>query len=209
MKTWLIPISLAVLGSTARADQCEWLDDATAQKAKDVLVKSPKHLAFCEPCGDQAPGVPQRATSVEITAAEGDHAMVVVDGAPIDLAYVFVRTDDHHYRNLAALAGCPTTGVSPSLSIEAETPSGVMIRAGTDVLPPAPPPPPPPVVAVAPPAPAPAPQVYVYTSTTREIAWLPILLATAGGFLSGVSTTLVVIAMRRRRAMRPRAVELS
>ncbi|HEY5945079.1 MAG TPA: hypothetical protein VIV40_06285, partial [Kofleriaceae bacterium] len=140
MKAWLIPISLVVLADTAHADQCAWVDRWVANKANVVLDASPKFIEFCEPCGDKAPGVPQLAKHVDIATPETGYRELSINGKPIDIAYVFVKTDDTHYRNLAALAGCETTGVSPSLTIEAETKTGVLISADADRLPPPPPP---------------------------------------------------------------------
>jgi hypothetical protein len=72
--------------------------------------------------------VPRRAGKVSVETVE-DHTEVVLDGEPIDLAYIYLRTSDRQYRNLAMLAGCPTTGVSPRLRIDAATTTGVMIQA--------------------------------------------------------------------------------
>ena len=210
MKAWLIPISLGLLAGTARADQCAWIDAGVAAKARTIVERAPKVIDFCEPCGDKAPGEPHAVRATEVTAADGDFKELRVNGAAVDLAYVFVQTDATHYRNLAALAGCPATGVSPSLEIAAETPHGVLITADDGVLPPPPPivaaPELPPAVTPAPP-PAP-PAVYIYTSTTREVAWLPIALAGMGGLVTGAALVLLLVALRRRRAMRPRAAEL-
>lgn len=207
MKTWLlIPISLSVLAGTARADQCAWIDEAATRKAHAILTSSPTYIEYCEPCGDKAPGMPQRATSVDVNVVGDDYREVSIDGKAIDLAYVFVRTDDAHYRNLAGLAGCPATGVSASLDIADETPNGVLITAGNDPLDGTPPPP---AVVASPVAPlATPPQVFVYTTTTHEVAWLPIVLGAAGGFITGSAFTLVLLGLRRRRAMRPRATDL-
>jgi hypothetical protein len=218
MKTWLIPISLSIslplLGGTARADQCAWVEPAAAVKAQAILTDAPKYLEFCEPCGDKAPGIPQRATSVNITTPQGDYRELSVNGTPIDLAYVFVKTSDTQYQNLALLAGCPASGVSPSLAIAAETTNGVLITADdykpavpveqataiTSIPAYAPP---------APPAPPPAPHVYVYTTMSREVSWLALALAAGGGAITGSALTLLVLAARRRRDMRPRAMDFT
>jgi hypothetical protein len=212
MKAWLIPISLGLCAGTARADQCAWIDADVAAKARTIVERAPKVIDFCEPCGDQAPGEPHAVHSADVTAADGDFKELRVNGTAVDLAYVFVQTDATHYRNLAALAGCPATGVSPSLEVAAETKHGVLITADDDAVPSpitlpaiAAPPPPPPAPAVAPPAP---PAVYVYATTTHEIAWSVLALAAAGGLVTGSALTLLLVASRRRRTMRPRAAEL-
>jgi hypothetical protein len=212
MKAWLIPISLCLYADVAHADQCAWIDEAAAHKAQAVLAKAPKFIEYCEPCGDKAPGVPQAVKNITVAAAGGEFKEVSIAGKPIDLAYVFVKTDDLHYRNLAELAGCPATGVSPSLTIEAETRNGVMISSDQDRLPEqmVPVPAVPAYVAPAPPAPLPpAPQIYVYSTTTHEIAWLAVMLAGAAGFVTGSVLTMGLFAIRRRRAMRPRAMDIT
>jgi hypothetical protein len=208
MKAWLIPITLSLFTGTARADQCAWIEGAVAQKAQTLLTSAPKFIEFCEPCGDKAPGVPQRVQGVDLHAADGALFELTLNGKPIDLAYTFVKTDDTHYKNLAALAGCPATGVSRQLTIEPETTNGVLIMPSTE--------PPPPVTAVtavttlpAPAPPAPPPQVYIYTTTTHEIAWLAVMLAAGGGFVTGAALTLALVTIRRRRAMRPRAMDIA
>jgi hypothetical protein len=130
MKLALLLASAAMLSARpARADQCEWLDDATiARRAARELARNPEYVAFCEPCGDAAPGVPRWAGKVSVEAVD-DHTEVVLDGDTIDLAYIYLRTSDRQYRNLAMLAGCPATGVSPRLRIDAATTTSVLIRA--------------------------------------------------------------------------------
>jgi hypothetical protein len=210
MKTWLIPISLCLLVRSAHADQCQVIDEPTARKAQSILRTTPTYLEYCEPCRDEAPGMPKRATVVAVRPS-GDAKELELDGRPIDLAYIYVKTDDAHFANLAELAGCDATGVSSRLKIEAETATGVIISQGDPAPAPALVPVIPAVAEVVPPPVAPQlpPQVYVYSTTTREIAWLlPIALAATGGFLSGAALTALLFAARRRRAMRPRAAEL-
>lgn len=214
MKAWLIPISLCLAASPAYADQCAWIDEAAALKAQRILKSSPKFIEYCEPCDETAPGTPQVAKTVDVNdAGDGNYKEVSINGKAIDLAYVFVKTSDARYENLASLAGCPATGVSPSLTIEAETRTGVMITADND--PPAQGMTPVSEVpsfgerAVPPPVAPPLQQVYVYKTTTHEIAWLPIALAAAGGFVSGSALLILLIVMRRRHALRPRAVNLT
>jgi hypothetical protein len=209
MKAWLIPITLSLFTGTARADQCAWIDGAVARKAQTLLTSAPKFIEFCEPCGDKAPGIPQRVQGVDIHPADGELSELTLNGKPIDLAYIFIKTDDTHYKNLAALAGCPATGVSPSLTIAAETPNGVLITAAADPVPEPAKPEPATIVTSIPTPPAPPPQVFIYTTTTHEIAWLAVALAAGGGFITGSAMMLALVTIRRRRAMRPRAMDIA
>jgi len=185
----------AAAARAARADQCAWIDESVAERAAQALTRA-KYVEMCEPCGDKAPGVPTVADHVELRHhAEG--AELAIDGRTIDLAYVFVKTSDHAYSNLAALAGCPTTGVSPSLAIDQATAHGVLIHATTE-----------PVVAVAQPAPAPEeppPEVIYVVNERTEPLW-PVALASAGA--TALAFAALARVRRRRRAYEPRATSL-
>jgi hypothetical protein len=221
MKAWLLPISLSIaiplLGGTAHADQCAWVTKAQADKAQQILTSSSKFIEYCEPCGDPAPGIPQHIENANVMVPAASYWEVTLNGKPSDLAYVFVKTSDTEYKNLAKLAGCPVTGVSASLTVEPETPSGVLITADDKPAEqPEPPPPPPPAIAVTsiptvmmPVPPPPPPQVYVYTTTTHQVAWFAIALAAAGGLITGAALTLALVTVRRRHAMRPRAMDIT
>jgi len=204
MKVALLLASAAVLSARpARADQCEWLDDASiARRAARELASHPEFVSFCEPCGDAAPGVPQRANKVAVHTLP-DHAEVEIDGETIDLAYIYLRTSDRQYRNLAMLAGCATTGVSPRLRVDSTTPTGVLIRADR-VAPPAPA-----VAAVveAPVASAPVPEratIVFVESRDATRGWLVYV-----ALLGGVGALAAWRMARRRHAHVPRASKLS
>jgi hypothetical protein len=216
--TMILALGGILAAGTAHADQCEWIGDGDAAKAAALLAKQPKVIEMCEPCGDKAPGEPFVARTVEITRPsprDGDYRTVVINGHAVDLAYTYVKTSDDYYENLARLVGCPAEGVSPSLHIEAETPTGVMI-AVSDHAPPAAPapvenvePPAPPAEAIVVAAPPSPPQMIVYSTTyTQSISWLAVAIAGIGGFFAGGMVMLGAVAVRRRRAMRPRASDL-
>ncbi len=218
MKSVSIAFALGglLVAGTAHADQCQWISEAEAAKAASLLAKKPKVIAFCEPCGDEVPGVPFAAQRVAVERADGDFKTVVIDGKAVDLAYTYVQTSDRWYQNVAALVGCPVEGVSLLLEVQDETPNGVLITAGNGAPPPPaaappaqpvaePPVPVPPLVIAAPPA----PQTIVYSTTyTQSISWLAVAIAGIGGLFAGGMTMLGAIAVRRRRAMRPRASDL-
>lgn len=217
MRAWMITGAIAscAWATTARAEQCAVLDDATAARAADVLHRYPDIVSFCEPCGDVAPAVPARATRAATHLASGG-AEVLVDGRPIGLAYTYVKTSNHRYDNLAALVGCPTTGVSPSLAIDDASPTGVLIHASRAPVREAEPIPeravPPSAPAPAPgsaPAPAPASAIYIITSTSNTgVGWGAIIAACSMTTLLWWLGAAELRRHRRRRAMRPRATEL-
>jgi hypothetical protein len=174
--------SVALLSARpARADQCQWLDDPSiARRAIRELGSHSEFVEFCEPCGDTAPGEPRRANQVVMRTLDG-HREVAIDGETVDLAYVYVKMSGHLYRNLAMLAGCAATGVSPRLRVEPATSTGVLIRADLAPARPAPPAPrpAPPVTAAFELEPATAPRIiYVEPppdSTRRWLAGLALL----------------------------------
>jgi hypothetical protein len=203
MKLALLLASAAVLAaSPARADQCEWLDDASiARRAARELARNPEYVAFCEPCGDAAPGVPRRASKISVEAVD-DHTEVVIDGETIDLAYIYLRTSDRQYRNLAMLAGCPANGVSPRLRIDGATATGVLIQADRAATAP-------PVAtvaelpeAIAPPAER-ATIVFVESRDTAR-SWLVYV-----ALLAGAGAIAAWRIARRRHAHVPRASKLT
>jgi hypothetical protein len=200
MRSWTIPAALVavLVPAAARADQCQLVDADVAARAVAALANHPKVIQFCEPCGDKAPGEVAVASRVEKERDTSGDYQIVIDRREVDLAYTYVQTGPNKFENVAELAGCPTSGVSPSLKVDDATPTGVLITAdATPVQVAAPPPPPPP---------APPPTItYVYEQASLD--WLPILLAcsaTSGLWMLG---TLLLV-RRRRIAMRPRAVAL-
>jgi hypothetical protein len=187
----------------AHADQCQWLDDpAIATRAARELASHPEIIAFCEPCGDVAPGAPTTARSVVVHPLR-DHAVsLVVDGDSVDLAYLYVKTSAHQYRNLAVLAGCPTAGVSPSLGVEAATAEGVLIRPDHAALAPIAPP----AVTAAPPAVTGAPPTIVIVASAAPS--LAFLVLGCGATLAVLGSLALWLAARRRPGHLPRATRL-
>jgi hypothetical protein len=194
----------------AHADQCQWLDDpAIATRAARELAGHPEIIAFCEPCGDLAPGAPHTARSV-VTQPLRDRAVsLVVDGDSVDLAYLYVKTSAHQYRNLAALAGCPTRDVSPSLRVEAATADGVLIHADHAAMAPSAPP----VIAAPPPAVSATPRAVTAPPTTIVIVAsappsLALLILGGGATLAILGSLALWLAARRRPRHVPRATRL-
>ena len=201
MKPWTLSLVFvaAALPSVAHADQCQIIDSETADRALAALKNHPNVIQFCEPCGDKAPGEPVAANRVAKTRGTTAAYELTIDRREVDLAYTYVQTGPDRYENLAALAGCPTSGVSPSLVVAAATSSGVMIQADTT-----------PVTHVQLQTFDPPPQApeITYVIQTQPTNWLLILAAC--GAMTGMWTLAAIIFLRRRRvmAMQPRAVHL-
>ena len=134
MKILIAPAILMLAASTARADQCEWVTPDVAEKAQQLLATHPNVISFCEPCGEQAPGLPTPAASVFVLRSRhvGASAEVSINDASVDLAYTYVQTSPTRYENLALLAGCEAEDVSPSLTVGDETKNGVLIVPSTE-----------------------------------------------------------------------------
>lgn len=114
----LILLAAAFAPSLAFADQCAYLDAAAAERAVAVLKPGLSWITWCEPCGEATPGTARTIGEVKATPVpDSTYVEVSIDGAPIDLAYVFVqdRPGKPAYRNLASLAKCPAQGVSRSI----------------------------------------------------------------------------------------------
>ena len=204
MKVAFALASLAMLfARPAHADQCAWLDEpSVARRAARELMSHPEYAELCEPCGDQAPSVPRRAAKVRLHVFQGARE-VLIDEAAVDIAYIYVKTADRQFRNLALLAGCPTTGVSPRLVVQAATPTGDLIvadpgmrRAAAAV--PAPALAPEPLVAAALP-----PPTIVYVEAPESRRWLVVV-----ALLASLGAAVAWRQARRRMAHVPRAANL-
>jgi hypothetical protein len=102
--------------SIALADQCAWIDAAIAERAVRWLAPGTVVATQCEPCGERTAAWRVVGESSMRPTGSGSWE-VAIDGAPIDLAYVFVAEDARATTatNLAHLARCPATGVSREL----------------------------------------------------------------------------------------------
>lgn len=134
MKISLFVVGIAAtLGASApaHADQCAWLEDAAMlELAVTRLHTAGSYIGLCEPCGETIPGPPQAVGKIEVRKVSQAARVLSIDGRDLDLAYVYVETAPQRYENLAVLTGCPVDGVSPTLTVNAETSTGVMLFPG-------------------------------------------------------------------------------
>lgn len=119
---------LALVPAIASADQFAYLDIRQAMAALDALDHAPREVqAFCAPCGDaQATAIEDRDLGIARVwddrgsarpYADGDgrtYWEVEINGAGIDLAYVYVRTPAG-WENLALKLGLDATDVPRTL----------------------------------------------------------------------------------------------
>ena len=190
----LLVLPFLLVPALAHADQCELVSDEVATHALAVMHGHPNVIEYCEPCGDKAPGEPHQIDHLAKQRDTDGYFAVTLDKREVDLAYEYVQTAPSKYENVAALAGCPTSGVSPTLEVSDASDKGVLILPSET-----------PVAQAAPP-PAPAPTV-TYVLQEDHVSWIAILAACG---LSSALWALTILLLRRRRtlAMRPRAIEM-
>jgi hypothetical protein len=192
---YILPVLL--LPALAHADQCELISDQIATRALAVMQAHPNVVEYCEPCGDRAPGEPHRIDHLAKQRDTDGYYAVTLDKREVDLAYAYVQTAPSKYENVAALAGCPTSGVSPTLDVTDASDRGVLIVPSET-----------PVAQVAaPPPPAPTTTI-TYVVQEDHLNWLAVIAAC--GLSSGLWALTTVVLLRRRRtlAMRPRAIDM-
>ena len=122
---------LALAPAIASADQFAYLDVKQAVAALDALDHAPREMqAFCTPCGDaNAQAIAVRDLGIARVWDDGHSARpyadgdgrtfweVQVNGAGIDLAYVYIRTSAG-WENLALKLGLDATDVPRMLPPE-------------------------------------------------------------------------------------------
>lgn len=106
-----------ILCTSALADQCAYITKEQAQTAVSRLSLDLTIYSLCEPCGDKIPQ-PMTIESLGIETVDyQDYWQVKVNNEGIDLAYIYVNSGvDGNFLNLAAVANCQATQVSPILS---------------------------------------------------------------------------------------------
>ena len=120
--TLLISLASLAIARPALADQCSYVEKATADAAKDRLLKAGTVIPFCEPCGETAPGAPDKVEVVEVKKEGGNHWQVYMNGHGIDLAYIYVPTPKDTWRNLGIALNCGASDVSPVITKDGTLP---------------------------------------------------------------------------------------
>jgi len=130
MKLVLAAAALALVSTAARADQCQWVEDTVARKARLLLRRGLEVSIYCEPCGDKYPSRPFKVSQVQVNTPDPGQPYtqeVSINGIEVDLAYTFLRrgkqgsgvpTPGAPFENMAKLVGCPASGVSDKITVE-------------------------------------------------------------------------------------------
>ncbi|MFT3697728.1 MAG: hypothetical protein QM831_31605 [Kofleriaceae bacterium] len=127
-------LAMCFVNRTARADQCVNVSSAQAARAKEVLPIGAHFVRYCAPCDDSSVGPEETIESLDLVDASNDSFNLRVNGAAVDLAYVYLERADGTARSLASLAKCPAEGVPVELRIApaqapSTTPIGVWSNA--------------------------------------------------------------------------------
>lgn len=119
--------AVALSGSTAHADQCEWVPASVAEQARIELSQpGATFIEYCEPCRDDVRRARvERVSSVTVRAVGrgAQHYTVIVNGRAVDLAYLFIRVGGGTtFSNVGHRTMCGARRVSPSITLGAMRP---------------------------------------------------------------------------------------
>lgn len=112
-------LGLQLLTAAALADPCARVSRETAERASRLFHPGVVWAEYCEACGDRRP-TQHRVKEVAAIVDQGrDEFQLRVDGALVDLAYVYVQLRPGAPRlfNVANQVGCPTNGVRRTITI--------------------------------------------------------------------------------------------
>ena len=118
--------SVILLSGFGFADQHQWTQKDPANQAAQILKIAGHYKSFCAPCGDKS-AVEMPVGNVSIVSFFTKHPLstlmkprywqyrgVMVNGVPVDLAYVYVKQGGS-WVNLAMLVNLKTTFVPRDL----------------------------------------------------------------------------------------------
>ena len=114
----LAAMSLVSTG-TAFADQCAWMPIAQAAAGVAIARNHKFVVSYCEPCGNKKPTASKvhRIGGAAVLPKGSALFAVKINRTEVDLAYTFLSMDGVSFKNAAALARCPASGVSATLRI--------------------------------------------------------------------------------------------
>lgn len=96
---------VASLVSSAWAARCLALPEAQAKRALVELLPGTRFVELCASCGDRRPGPVSTVERVSIERHASSWS-VSVNGAPKDLAMLFVERAPGRFENVARVAEC-------------------------------------------------------------------------------------------------------
>ena len=114
----ILLLTLAILSTTAFADQCQLVSGAMAKRATLLIQNGSEIASLCQPCGE-------KISSAEVSVARsvksasgvyGNLQQVLINGNSVDLAYTYVKVAPNKFINVAKTIGCKTEGVSEVIS---------------------------------------------------------------------------------------------
>ncbi len=105
-KIFAIVCLSVMLAVSVFADQAAYVTQKQAEKAAAVLKDKKEIRHYCEPCDDKGDKTEAVSTidAVVVDASKG-YWEVKVNGEGVDLAYVYFRTKDGKWKNLAKEIG--------------------------------------------------------------------------------------------------------
>ena len=132
------------------ADQCAWIEKEKQkfiwESAEKLLTKIDSFIEFCEPCLNNEIGNIQTIRNVKTSVSElqtpdgvikyPEYISIEINNKQRDIAYIYVRTGQNIFTNLAILFGCPVHDVSPMIYLaprkKARTVSWAEVMNGND-----------------------------------------------------------------------------
>ncbi len=110
MKKFLIVLTILLLPTILLADIASYVSKADAEKGAVLIKKQREIKNFCGPCDDK---VATTDIVKEVKAAavpDTEYWDVKVNGEEKDLAYIYYKTDDGKWRNIAIAIGVTVDG---------------------------------------------------------------------------------------------------
>jgi hypothetical protein len=108
MRSIVLALAAVLVPAIAHADQCQLNATTVAEAAAKLVKAGSRVLEFCEPCGDRAPKQPYTVSKVAVR----QQRELVVNGAGVDLAYLFIETAKNEFKNVGLATSCGAAKVS-------------------------------------------------------------------------------------------------